>query len=74
MLVVAGFSSGCIVIGYAFAKESAPNHLSGTISGLYNNGGIAGADDFATRRRLDAGFVLAGTNAKQYVTTQPDCF
>lgn len=42
LLAVAGFSSGCMVIGYAFAKESVPPHLAGTVSGLYNMGVLLG--------------------------------
>jgi len=43
LLVAAGFSSGCMVIGFAFAKESVPAHLAGTASGVVNMGSMAGA-------------------------------
>jgi MFS family permease len=41
-LLLAGFSSGCMIISFAFAKESVPGHLSGTISGLVNMGVMMG--------------------------------
>ncbi len=41
-LMVAGFSSGCIIISFAFAKESVPQHLAGTISGVINMGVMVG--------------------------------
>jgi MFS family permease len=41
-LLVAGFSSGCMIISFAFAKESVPVHLAGTISGIVNMGIMMG--------------------------------
>jgi MFS family permease len=42
MLLVTGFSSGCIIITFAFAKESVPGYLSGTVSGVVNMGVMMG--------------------------------
>lgn len=42
LLVVIGFSAGCMVIGFAFAKESVPLHLAGTVSGVANMGVMTG--------------------------------
>lgn len=42
LLVIAGFCSGCMIIGFAFAKESVPVHLAGTVSGVVNMGTMAG--------------------------------
>jgi MFS family permease len=42
LLLVTGFSSGCMIISFAFAKESVPVHLSGTISGVINMGIMTG--------------------------------
>ena len=42
LLIIAGFASGCMIIGYAFVKESVPTHLAGTVSGLYNMGVLLG--------------------------------
>jgi MFS family permease len=41
-LLVAGFSSGCMIISFAFAKESVPGNLAGTISGVINMGVMMG--------------------------------
>lgn len=41
-LLVAGFSSGCMIISFAFAKESVPGRLAGTISGVVNMGTMTG--------------------------------
>ncbi|MBE0616551.1 MAG: MFS transporter [Proteobacteria bacterium] len=41
-LVVAGLASGGMIIGFAFAKESVPSHLAGTVSGLVNMGVMTG--------------------------------
>jgi MFS family permease len=41
-LLIAGFSSGCMIIGFAFAKESVPGKLAGTISGVVNMGVMMG--------------------------------
>jgi MFS family permease len=43
LLLSVGFSSGCMTISYAFAKESVPPYLAGTASGLCNMGVVAGA-------------------------------
>jgi len=42
LLVVAGFLSGNMIIGFAFAKESVPARLSGTVSGVVNMGVMMG--------------------------------
>lgn len=42
VLLLTGFSSGCIIISFAFAKESVPAHLSGTVSGAVNMGFMMG--------------------------------
>ncbi len=42
VLLLTGFSSGCIIISFAFAKESVPAHLSGTVSGVVNMGVMMG--------------------------------
>ena len=42
LLLVTGFSSGCMIISFAFAKESVPEHLGGTISGVINMGIMKG--------------------------------
>ncbi len=41
-LLIAGFSSGCMIISFAFAKESVPARLAGTISGVINMGVMMG--------------------------------
>lgn len=43
LLFAAGFCSGCMVIGFAFAKESVPARLAGTATGVANMGSMAGA-------------------------------
>lgn len=43
LLLVAGFSSGCMVIGFAFVKESVPARLAGTAGGVANMGSMFGA-------------------------------
>ena len=43
LLVAAGFASGCMVIGFAFAKESVPARLAGTAGGVANMGSMTGA-------------------------------
>jgi len=43
LLVSAGFVSGCMVIGFAFAKESVPARFAGTASGVANMGSMTGA-------------------------------
>lgn len=42
LLLITGFSSGCMIISFAFAKESVPTHLAGTVSGVINMGVMAG--------------------------------
>jgi len=42
VLLITGFSSGCMIISFAFAKESVPTHLSGTVSGVINMGVMIG--------------------------------
>ncbi len=42
LLIVAGLSSGCMIISFAFAKESVPAHLSGTVTGVTNMGVMMG--------------------------------
>ncbi len=42
LLLFTGFCSGCMIIGFAFVKESVPPHLSGTVSGVCNMGVMAG--------------------------------
>jgi MFS family permease len=41
-LLAAGFNSGCMIIGFAFAKESVPGNLAGTVSGVINMGVMTG--------------------------------
>jgi len=42
LLLLLGFVSGCIIIGFAFAKESVPLALAGTSSGVNNMGTMSG--------------------------------
>jgi len=42
LLLLAGFASGGMIIGFAFAKESVPARLSGTVSGIVNMGVMVG--------------------------------
>lgn len=42
LLLITGFASGCMIISFAFAKESVPTHLAGTVSGVINMGVMAG--------------------------------
>ncbi|MFZ3048214.1 MAG: MFS transporter [Desulfatirhabdiaceae bacterium] len=41
-LAFTGFTSGAMIIGFAFEKESVPQHLSGTASGVINMGVMLG--------------------------------
>lgn len=41
-LILMGFSSGCVILTFAFAKESVPVSLAGTISGIMNMGHMIG--------------------------------
>jgi MFS family permease len=42
VLVITGFSSGCMIISFAFVKESVPAALSGTATGVVNMGVMSG--------------------------------
>jgi MFS family permease len=42
LLLVVGFASGSMIIGFAFAKESVPSQLAGTVSGITNMGVMLG--------------------------------
>jgi len=42
ILFVTGFFSGCMILSFAFARESVPPSLSGTVSGLTNMGVMMG--------------------------------
>ena len=42
ILIITGFASGCIIVSFAFAKESVPPELTGTVSGIINMGVIMG--------------------------------
>ncbi|MFW2364841.1 MAG: MFS transporter [Desulforhopalus sp.] len=42
VLLVTGFSSGCMILSFAFVKESVPVHLAGTVSGVINMGVMLG--------------------------------
>jgi MFS family permease len=41
-LVITGMSTGCMILSFAFAKESAPADLAGTITGVVNMGIMLG--------------------------------
>ena len=42
VLIVTGFFSGCMIVSFAFAKESVPPDLSGTVAGVVNMGVMLG--------------------------------
>jgi MFS family permease len=42
LLAVVGFASGCMMPGFAFAKESVPPPVAGTVSGVVNTGVMIG--------------------------------
>lgn len=42
VLMIASLFSGCMVLGFVFAKESVPPRLSGTVSGVVNMGVMMG--------------------------------
>lgn len=42
LLVTVGFCSGCMMPGFAFAKESVPVSLAGTVTGVVNTGVMVG--------------------------------
>ncbi len=39
---LAGMASGAVIIGFAFAKETVPAELAGTVSGVCNMGAMSG--------------------------------
>jgi MFS family permease len=42
LLLITWFSSGCVIISFAFVRESVPAHLAGTVIGLNNTGFMLG--------------------------------
>ena len=42
LVIVIGFASGVMIIGFAFVKESVPPSLAGTVSGVCNMGVMSG--------------------------------
>ena len=42
ILIIVGWGAGGMIIGFAFAKESVPLHLAGTVSGVCNMGVMMG--------------------------------
>ena len=42
LLSITGFTSGCVIISFAFSRESVPPHLTGTVIGLNNMGFMLG--------------------------------
>lgn len=42
VLMIAGFFSGCMVLGFVYAKASVPPRLAGTVSGVVNMGVMMG--------------------------------
>jgi MFS family permease len=74
-LLLAGFGSGCMIIGFAFAKESVPGHLAGTISGVINMGVMMGPMvlqpavgwmlDLKWQGQMQAGVKIYGLHAYQ---------
>ncbi|MBE7550711.1 MAG: MFS transporter [Anaerolineales bacterium] len=42
LLAITGFASGCMVVGFAFMRESVPLYLAGTATGLANMGVMMG--------------------------------
>ena len=42
LLLLTGFASGCMIIGFAYAKESVSGQLAGTVSGVVNMGVMMG--------------------------------
>jgi MFS family permease len=42
LLIMTGFSSGVVVISFAFAKETVPSTLAGTVTGVVNTGLMIG--------------------------------
>lgn len=42
LLIVTGFFSGSMIVGFAYAKESVPESLAGTVAGIINMGVMMG--------------------------------
>ena len=42
LIIIVGYASGAMIIGFAFAKESVPPPLAGTVSGVCNMGVMLG--------------------------------
>ena len=42
VLLLTGIASGCMILSFAFARESVPAHLAGTVSGVVNMGVMLG--------------------------------
>jgi len=42
ILALTGLASGAVMVSFAFAKESVPAHLAGTVSGVINMGNMLG--------------------------------
>jgi MFS family permease len=42
LLLITGFTSGCVIISFAFSRESVPSHLTGTVIGVNNMGFMLG--------------------------------
>jgi hypothetical protein len=42
LLLITGFASGSMIVSFAFAKESVPLRLSGTVAGVINMGVMTG--------------------------------
>ena len=42
VLLLTGIASGCMILSFAFARESVPSRLAGTVSGLVNTGVMLG--------------------------------
>lgn len=42
LFLAAGVASGCVIIGFAWTKESAPSALAGTSTGIANTGNMLG--------------------------------
>jgi MFS family permease len=43
LAILVGLAAGCVILGFAFVKESVPPRFSGTATGIYNMGSILGA-------------------------------
>lgn len=68
LLLISGFASGCMIIGFAYAKESVPGQLAGTVSGVVNMGVMMGPMLLqpAVGRMLDLGWsgeIINGTKS-----------